>query len=243
VRGEYNINTHRYVIASIIVLFAVLGLVPISNAAQYTIKPGDNLWSIARQHNTTVANIKEINKMSSNKLDVGQKLQVPDIEGINVNKVENATISRSGRDPVAVTGAGSEVASSITPSRGAIIRRDVITNSFAYIGKPYRYGGMSPKGFDCSGFVSYIFKTSGISLPHQSASQYGKGIAVEKSQLITGDLVFFRTGGSKRINHVGIFIGDNRFIHAATSRGIVTESLNSKYYSKCYAGAKRIIES
>jgi peptidoglycan endopeptidase LytE len=232
--------------ALILALFVVLGWTPITNAAEYTVKSGDNLWKIAQQYNTTVANIKEMNKISSDKLDIGHKLQVPDIKTKTASTVNtSAAVSRSGRDSASSAPAGTEptVSSSITPSRGAIIRRDVITNSFALLGKPYRYGGMSPKGFDCSGFVSYIFKISGISLPHQSAGQYGKGIAVEKSKLITGDLVFFRTGGSKRINHVGIYIGDDRFIHAASSRGIVTESLKSKYYSKCYAGAKRIIES
>ncbi|MGE5454411.1 MAG: NlpC/P60 family protein [Methylocystaceae bacterium] len=234
----------------IVAVFAILGVTPAVSAAQHTIKPGDNLWNIARQYNTSVAHIKEINKLSNNKLDVGKKLEVPDNTKANKSTVATTVplVSRNIRPtPPVVNGSPQytqpEVTSSVQVSRGTVIRRTVVSNSFAYIGRPYRYGGMSPKGFDCSGFVGYIFKSCGISLPHNAARQYSNGTTVDKTALIAGDLVFFRTGGSKRINHVGIFIGNNRFIHSASKKGISINTLDSKYYRKCYAGAKRIIES
>lgn len=224
----------------------MIGITPAAQAAEYTIKSGDNLWTIAKQHHTTVAKIKELNKMSASKLDVGKKLQVPDT--VEKNIVSQPAVSRTFR---AVTPAPNgatqytqpDVTSSVDVSRGAVIRRNIMANSFAYIGRPYHYGGTSPKGFDCSGFVRYIFNASGITLPHNSARQYNQGVKVEKASLITGDLVFFHTGGSKRINHVGIYIGDSKFIHAATRRGISVNNLNEKYYKKCYSGARRIIET
>lgn len=116
----------------------------------------------------------------------------------------------------------------------------MLQRAMAYLGSPYRRGGSSARGFDCSGFTSYIYRHAGVRLPHQSASQAQVGKPVPRSQLQPGDLVFFRTRG-KRISHVGIYIGNGRFIHASSARGRVRiDSLNSGYYNKRYAGARRV---
>ncbi|MDI9641666.1 NlpC/P60 family protein [Kamptonema cortianum] len=109
------------------------------------------------------------------------------------------------------------------------------------MGIRYRYGGTSRNGFDCSGFVSYVFSKHGISLPRTSLaqSQYGTKVS-SRSQLQPGDLVFFITRGS-RVSHVGIYIGNSKFIHASSGGGRVQiNSLNDAYYNKRYAGARRI---
>ncbi|HEY4552410.1 MAG TPA: C40 family peptidase [Bacillaceae bacterium] len=109
-----------------------------------------------------------------------------------------------------------------------------------YLGVRYVYGGMSPKGFDCSGFVAYTFKQKGITLPRTSATMYKKGKSVSKSQLREGDLVFFKTGKSG-VSHVGIYIGNNKFIHSA-GKGVAITNINDPYYWKSrYVGAKRVI--
>lgn len=131
---------------------------------------------------------------------------------------------------------GSEV------SRGSSTARSVITTSLRFLGSPYRYGGNTARGFDCSGFVSHVFSLVDIKLPRSSREQAKMGTHVDKEKLIPADLVFFKTGGSSRINHVGIYLGDSRFIHSSTTRGIVITSLNEKYYQKAYYGARRILE-
>jgi cell wall-associated NlpC family hydrolase len=105
----------------------------------------------------------------------------------------------------------------------------------------YRHGGLDPAtGFDCSGFVRYVFRHSlGQDLPHSSASQYRLGAAVTRGAMKVGDLVFFRTHG-KRISHVGIYLGDGRFIHSPSSgKRVSISSLDEHYWSKRFAGAKR----
>lgn len=110
------------------------------------------------------------------------------------------------------------------------------------LGSSYVAGGTTTDGFDCSGFTMYVFSKIGIKLPHQSASQYKMGTAVDKSELIEGDLVFFNTSG-KGVSHVGIYVGDGKFAHASSSKGVVISKLSEKYYVERYVGAKRIMSN
>ena len=106
----------------------------------------------------------------------------------------------------------------------------------------YRSGGRNPdSGFDCSGFVSYVFMHSlGLRLPATSAAQFVSGIKIARNEMRSGDLVFFRTSGKKRISHVGIYLDDGRFIHAPSSGKVVRiDRLDEKYWAKRFAGAKR----
>lgn len=107
-------------------------------------------------------------------------------------------------------------------------------------GIKYVYGGTSKAGFDCSGFVQYVFKQHGVKLSRTSSGMYSTGEKVEKSNLAEGDLVFFNTTG-KGVSHVGIYIGDGKFAHASTSKGVRVDKLNDPHYwGKRYVGAKRI---
>lgn len=126
-------------------------------------------------------------------------------------------------------------------SRGHNTAREIVNNAMRYLGAPYRYGGTTPAGFDCSGFVRYVFNQVDIQLPRSSRDQASVGTHVDKSQLLPADLVFFKTDGSSRINHVGIYVGGNNFVHASRNHGIVVTSLDDKYYLKAYYGARRVI--
>lgn len=108
------------------------------------------------------------------------------------------------------------------------------------IGVSYKTGGTTTNGFDCSGFTSYVYKKLGLSLPRTSTAQYKVGTAVSKSNLKAGDLVFFNTSG-RGISHVGVYVGDGKFAHSSTSRGVMISPLSQSYYAKRYVGAKRIM--
>ena len=118
---------------------------------------------------------------------------------------------------------------------------ELISNAMGFIGVAYRFGGTSPTGFDCSGFMQYVFrKAFAVNLPRTSASQASVGSYVSRSELRPGDMVFFRTHGS-RISHVGMYIGNDRFIHAPrTGKRIEITSLSSKYWNARYATARRV---
>jgi len=107
-------------------------------------------------------------------------------------------------------------------------------------GVPYRNGGSDPGGFDCSGFVKYVFARQGIAVPRTVASQFLAGLPVRPDALRPGDLVFFDTGVSPA-SHVGVVVGTDVFVHAPSSRGVVrTEHLSAPYWARRYVGARRL---
>lgn len=119
----------------------------------------------------------------------------------------------------------------------------VVNTAKSMEGVKYVFGGATPSGFDCSGLVVYSYAKAGITLPHSSTQLATKGIAVSRSALKPGDLVFFDTnGGNDGINHVGIYLGNNIFVSAASGAGRVMESsLTNSFWSAAYMSARRII--
>ncbi|PSJ79677.1 C40 family peptidase [Neisseria iguanae] len=120
---------------------------------------------------------------------------------------------------------------------------ELIKSAMGLLGVAYRYGGTSARtGFDCSGFMQHIFRrTIGLNLPRTSAEQAKMGAHVNRSELQPGDMVFFRTMGRGRISHVGLYIGNNRFIHAPrTGKNIEITSLSNKYWNSKYAFGRRV---
>ena len=133
----------------------------------------------------------------------------------------------------ALSSSASAVPASVTGSQ-------ILAEAQQYLGCPYRAGGASPSGFDCSGFVYYVLKQLGISAYRTPADQYKMGTSVSKSALQAGDLVFF---GSGSITHAGIYAGNGQFIHAPNSRSTVSYSdLTSGYWAQNYYGARRVTQ-
>jgi cell wall-associated NlpC family hydrolase len=116
-------------------------------------------------------------------------------------------------------------------------REGVVITALAQLGDPYAWGGATPGGFDCSGLVTYVFAHDGLNLPHSTYSQWADGAAVGPSALKPGDLVFFTTYAAGP-SHVGIYIGDGYFVHAADYQlGVTISSLKNGYYFTRYVGA------
>ncbi len=109
-----------------------------------------------------------------------------------------------------------------------------------YTGVPYRFGGTSTKGFDCSGYVGYVYKKVGTTLPRTASSMYTVSSIVKKP--VPGDLVFFKNTYKKGISHVGIFMGNNNFISATSSKGVAVVSLSNSYWKPKFAGSGSVIK-
>ena len=131
-------------------------------------------------------------------------------------------------------------AAPLDSSRSSVSARDaspaVVTVAMRYVGTPYAWGGTNPAGFDCSGFVQYIYARLGVSLPRTVREQYGAGAPVVREALEVGDVVFF-----DRLRHNGIYIGDGRFIHASRSGDTVRVSaLDEDWFRQRWVGARRL---
>ena len=119
----------------------------------------------------------------------------------------------------------------------------LLTTAKSFLGTPYVYAGMSPAGFDCSGFVGYVYKQYGYSLSRTAANIYiNNGTAVERNDLQPGDLLFFLDSGYSYVGHVGMNLGDGKFIHASSyARSVVIAEASGTWFDSHYVGAKRII--
>ena len=117
---------------------------------------------------------------------------------------------------------------------------EIVTAALALRGAPYRNGGTTPDGFDCSGFTQYVFAQHGIRLPRDVREQFHSGKAVKPDDLEPGDLVFFATTNASA-SHVAIVIGGDEFVHAPSASGVVrVERLSATYWSQRYLGARRV---
>ena len=118
--------------------------------------------------------------------------------------------------------------------------KSITDTALNYIGVPYRFGGTTPKGFDCSGFVQYVFNKHAKKLPRTADAQFKVGKSIFKGELKRGDLVFFTTY-EPGVSHCGIYLEDGKFIHASSSHGIMISKLNDFYWKSRFVGARRII--
>ncbi|WP_235753835.1 C40 family peptidase [Psychrobacillus sp. INOP01] len=127
-----------------------------------------------------------------------------------------------------------------TEAASTVASNEIVSSAKSLVGIKYRYGGTTKTGFDCSGYIGYVYKSKGIYLARTAAGMYNSGKTVNKANLAVGDLVFFNTSG-KGVSHVGMYIGSGKFIHASTSKGVRVDKLNDPYYwGKKYVGAKRV---
>jgi LysM repeat protein len=197
----------------------------------HKVKKGDTLFEIAKKTKISVAELRRLNKLSGDRLKLGQVLVV-------------------GSKPVTVE--KTVVAKTPSMEKGAIVReltRDIPVDADAsifektalsFLNTPYRFGGNGKNGIDCSAFVQKVFREFDLKLPRTAREQYTLGTRVPKGDLQLGDLIFFQTY-AKFPSHVGIYLGDDKMIHASSrNRGVVVSSINSNYFRKRFIGAKRL---
>lgn len=151
----------------------------------------------------------------------------------------SSTPTRSSKSPSAGRTPGPPIKD---PSAGL---EEISIQAMALVGTPYRYGGNTPdSGFDCSGLVRYVVnRSAAVSLPRTTAEMGTRGIPLQRAEVASGDLVFFNTTGHPH-SHVGIYVGQNRFVHAPSSGGTVRlEDMTKSYWARRYTGARRVVEA
>lgn len=125
--------------------------------------------------------------------------------------------------------------------------KDLVDTAKENLGAPYKFGGTTKNGFDCSGLVFTAYKKEGIILPRTSIEMSNYGKRINKENARKADLIFFKTGGSSKINHVGLIVDSNhddiKFIHSSTKKGVIISSLKEDYYKKAYSHINRVVEN
>ena len=209
----------------------------------YVVKKGDTLSSISKKVGLSIEEIKRVNSLHTSALKIGQVLSLPKDQNRLGEEAEES------RDEVEIAGItqtevekGETTASNPlgkwnNPEERSLLVRVVKT----FLGVPYKLGGSTLKGIDCSAFVRKIYEIFNIELPRTTREQFSIGKKIGKEQLEEGDLVFFRRQGNS--SHVGIYIGDNQFVHASSyNRQVKIDHLDAPYYSKRFLRGVRVKE-
>jgi len=228
---------------------------PLRRGEIYVVKKRDTLAGIARKTGVSIAELREINRLPGSALKIGQKLSLNKLEpdeqpellakytgdeleaevadGAILTPDEAwAEIERRKKESAALLGKWS------SPDEPTLL----VKAAMGFLGAPYRLGGFSAQGIDCSGLVKKIYQLFDIDLPRTANEQSRVGMRVARSDLSEGDLLFFNT--RRRGGHVGIYIGNNEFVHAASrKRGVRVDNLDTPYFNKRFIRAVRLKES
>ena len=200
----------------------------------YTVKKGDNLWSIAKKFSISIKKLKELNNIKSNKLKPAQKLLLePWVPQAEVKTPAIKAPESNFAEEIKTLSDSPEFQTTTLRERLSLFAQNML-------GIPYKFGSNTFMGIDCSAFVQKAFGLVGIPLPRTAREQFDIGEPFDKEALFVGDLVFFKTYASFP-SHVGIYLGNNLFIHASRfARKVTIDSLDTPYYLKRFIGAKRI---
>lgn len=199
----------------------------------YIVRRGDNLRKIARRFNMDPEDLMEINAMETPVVKIGQKLYLQETVEGSPEAYGKKSEKKTGEADGVVSG---PEGASDEPAQGRLV---ALATKLLNI--PYRFGGNSVFGLDCSAYVKKVYGLLGINLPRTAREQFNSGEPIDKDGLSAGDLVFFRTYASFP-SHVGIYIGNNLFIHASSrGRKVTISNLDTPYFLKRFIGAKRLL--
>ncbi|MCC6712290.1 MAG: LysM peptidoglycan-binding domain-containing protein [Candidatus Dadabacteria bacterium] len=205
---------------------------------EYVVEKGDTLASVAARYGITITALKTENDIEGSTINPGQVLHIPTIPGQDTAYVavaDKSTIQSGGK-----SAAGASDDDEV--KNGRFSKESIIQVAKKYLGAPYKFGGNDfITGIDCSGYVKKVFSRFNVNLPRTARDiYYRSGKSVKRDELDTGDLVFFITY-AKYPSHVGIYMGNDEFIHASSaSRKVTIDNINKQYYRKRYIGAKRV---
>ncbi len=208
----------------------------------YVVRKGDSLYSISKRVGLSIEEIKRMNRLHSATLKVGQSLALPKT-GMREEEEESGDSEESTREGLADGNRDKQEAPEPlgkwnNPEERNLFVRVVKT----FLGAPYRLGGSTLKGIDCSAFVKKIYEIFDIHLPRTAREQFHIGKKIEKNELEEGDLVFFKTQRSNNA-HVGIYIGNNEFVHASNrKREVKVDNLDAPYFNKHFLKGVRLKE-
>ncbi|KAF0119607.1 MAG: endopeptidase LytE [bacterium] len=204
-----------------------------TGAKTYTVKRGDDIWKIAKRFNIDVDELKDINNLKTDQLKPGLRIFLEQKAELEKTKTHEA--------PLLQTHIEGEIGG-VLESEQHSLEEKVTLIAKKLLNIPYRFGGNSLHGIDCSAFVKKVYSLIDINLPRSAREQFLEGNSVDKEELSVGDLVFFRTYASFP-SHVGIYLGNNLFIHASSiDKKVTIDSLETPYYMKRFIGGKKIIE-
>jgi peptidoglycan DL-endopeptidase LytE len=221
-------------------------------AAFYTVKKGDNLGSIAKKTGTPIKQIMALNKVSPKSLRIGQKLvlakasrtpakeAITDEIALNEDEDEDDDDDLVAVNDFATLQKDNQSSAELLGKWGSPDERKLFVKvATGFLGAPYRLGGSTVRGIDCSAFVRKMYQLFDIALPRTAREQYNVGLSVDKDELLEGDLVFFRT--RKPVGHVGIYVGNNEFVHASYRDKVVRiDNLETPYFHKRFIRAVRV---
>ncbi|EGQ26998.1 vegetative cell wall hydrolase [Sporosarcina newyorkensis 2681] len=198
----------------------------------YVVKPGDSLWKVANQYKLTVNELKSLNALSSDTIKVNQKLIVEN-KSKNTKTVSSTNSLHDAKKPIV-----DKPTVTPKPSAGSsALMNKVVDVAMPLQGVPYVWAGATPSGFDCSGFIYYVFNQAGVKVPRlDTIGMYDRSVFIKTP--IVGDLLFFENTYRAGISHIGIYLGDSKFIHAGTN-GIEIASVKSPYWNQRFLGYKR----
>ena len=200
----------------------------------HKIKKGDTLTKIARKYGTSVPELKRLNKLSNTRISAGKRLLVK-VSKVRVPSTEEPSLEVANNKP-------GEEEPELPPGLDGVAAK-LLQSAFEFVGVPYRLGGFSQLGIDCSGLVKKAFSAIGIDLPRTARSQFSKGEPVSFSDLLPGDLIFFATRKARYPTHVAIYLGNGLILHASRSnrRVIVDNFEKSGYFRRHFIGARRVL--
>lgn len=200
----------------------------------YQVNPKDTMFSLASRFGLSVQEIKAANGLTSDIIQIGQVLIIPQTTsrgGFDVRNTRN-NLSKIPERIIRVSPQKEQPVWSGEKNIPSLVQK--------YLGTPYVYGSTNPEvGFDCSGFTQHVYSLLGVKIPRTSYDQFTVGTNINRENLVCGDLVFFNTGSG--VSHVGIYLENDNFASATLSRGIAVDSLNSSYWASRYVGARRVL--